>query len=104
MDIGKRFDEATAYNTVSVASLEPHKRYPVIRAKRLSTKYGMSVVFTLRNSDANVVQVFLPQRYSDVVTDADILSNNSECNDINLVYKGVCESSKAYILAVESSP
>jgi len=39
MDIGKRFDEATAYNTVSVATLEPHKRYPVIRAKRLSTKY-----------------------------------------------------------------
>jgi len=55
MDIGKRSDEATAYNTVSVASLEPHKRYPVIRAKRLSTKYGISVVFTLRNSDANVV-------------------------------------------------
>jgi len=104
MDIGKRFDEATAYSTVSVASLEPHKRYPVIRAKRLSTKYGMSVVFTLRNSDANVVQVFLPQRYSDVVTDADIVSINSESTDLNLVYQGVCESSKAYILAVESSP
>ena len=64
----------------------------------------MSVVFTLRKSDANVVQVFLPQRYSDVVTEADILSINSKCNDINLVYKGLCESSKAYILAVESSP
>ena len=98
MDIGKRFDEVTAYNTVIVASLEPHKPYPVTRAKRLSTKYGVSVVFTLRNSDANIVQVILPQRYSDVV------SINSECTDINLDYKGVCESSKAYILAVESSP
>ena len=104
MDIGLRFDEATAYNTVSVASLEPHKPYPVIRAKRLSTKYGMSVVVTLRKPDDNVVQVFLPQRYSDVVSDADILSINSECTDIKLVYKGVCESSKAFILAIESSP
>ena len=94
MDLGKRFDEATAYATVSVASLEPHKRYPVIRAKRLSTKYGISVVFTLRNSDSNVVQVFLPKRYNDVVTDADIRSINSECIHVNLVYKGVCESSK----------
>ena len=46
-------------------------------------------MFTLRNSDTSVVQVFLPQRYSDVVTDADIQSINSECVDLNLVYKGV---------------
>ena len=64
----------------------------------------MSVVFTLRNFDTNVVQVFLPQRYSDVVTDADIQTINSECIDLNLVFKGVCESSKAYLLAVEPSP
>jgi len=64
----------------------------------------MTAVFTLWTSDANVVQVFLPQRYNDVVTDADILSINSECTNLNLVYKRVCESSKAYILAVESSP
>jgi len=104
MDLDKRFEESTAYETVSVASLEPHLRYPVIRAKRLSTKFGMSVVFTLRNSDFNVVQVFLPQLYSDVVTDADIESINSECIDLNLVYKWVCESSNAYILAVVPSP
>ena len=98
MDLGKRFEEATAYASFSVASLEPHKRYPIIRAKRLSTKFGMSVVFTLRCSDDPIVQVFLPQRYSDVVTDADIQSINSECVDLNIVNKGVCESSKAYIL------
>jgi len=104
MDLGKRFEEAIAYASVSVASLEPHKRYPITRAKRLSTKYGMSVVFTLRSSDTSTVQVFLPQRYSDVVTDADIHSINSECVDLNLVYKGVCEFSKAYLLALKPSP
>jgi len=92
MDLGKRFEEATAYASVGLASLEPHKRYPIIRAKRLSTKYGISFVFTLRCSDAPIVQVFLPQRYSDVVTDADIQSINSECIELNLVYKGVGDS------------
>jgi len=48
----------------------------------------MSVVFTLRNSETDVVQVFLPQRHSDVVTDADIQSINSECIGLNLMYKG----------------
>ena len=61
----------------------------------------MSVVLTLRSSDTNIVQVFLPQRYSDVLTDTDIQSINSGAVDLNLVYKGVCESSKAYLLAVE---
>ena len=61
----------------------------------------MSVVFTLRNSDTSIVHVFLPQRYSDVVNDADIHSINSGAVELSLVYKGVCESSKAYLIAVE---
>jgi len=87
-------EESTAYASVSVASLEPHKRYPIIRAKRLSTKFGVLVVFALRSSDTHIVQVFLPQRYSDVVTDADLQSINSVSVDLNLVYKCVCDSSK----------
>jgi len=100
MDLVKRFEEATAYALVSVPSLEPHKRYPIVTVNSLSTKYGMSVLLTLRCPDAPIVQFFLTQRYSDVVTDADIQSINSECVDLNLAYKGVCESSKAYLLAV----
>ena len=61
----------------------------------------MSVVFTLRSSDTTIVQVFLPQRYSDVATDADIHSINSGAVELNLVYKVVCESSKAYLLAID---
>ena len=101
MDLGKRFEEATAYASVSVCSLEPHKQYPITRAKRISTKYGLSVVLTLRGSDSGVVQVFQPQRYSDVMTDADLESINSKEVALHLVYKGVCESSKAYLHAIE---
>jgi len=45
MDIGLRFDEATAYNTVSVASLEPHKPYPVIRAETVYKILNVGCVY-----------------------------------------------------------
>ena len=101
MDLAKRFEEATAYDSVSVSSLEPHTKYPITRAKRISTKYGLSVVLTLRGPDSGVVQVFLPQRYSDVMTEADMESINTKEVALLLVYNGVCESSKAYLLAIE---
>jgi len=72
MDLVKRFEEATAYASASVTSLEPYKPYPITRAKRISTKYGLVVVLTLRDSDTGVVQVFLTQRYSDFMTDTDL--------------------------------
>ena len=100
-ELGSRFEEATAYASVSVSSFEPHKLYPIVRAKRISTKYGLAVVLKLQAPDAGIVQVFLPQRYSDVMMDADLESINSKAVALNLVYRGVCESSKSYILAIE---
>jgi len=76
MDLAKRFQEAFAYADVSVSSLDAHTPYPITRAKRISTKYGLAVVLTLQGPDAGVVQVFLPQRYSDVITDSDLTSIN----------------------------
>jgi len=102
MDLTKRFEEATAYASVNVNTLEPHKLYPIIRAKRIPPKYGPSVVLTLRIAETNIVQVFLPKRYSDVVSDSDIDAINSKTVSLLLVYKGVCESSKSYLLAIES--
>jgi len=102
MDLTKRFEEATAYASVSVNTLEPHKLYPIIRAKRIPTKYGPSVVLTLCIAETNIVQVFLPKRYSDVVSDSDIDAVNSKAVSLHLVYKGVSESSKSYFLAIES--
>jgi len=55
MDRAKRFEEATAYASVRISYLEPHKPCPITRAKRISNKYGMSVVLTLRGSDTGVV-------------------------------------------------
>ena len=102
MDLTKRFEEAIAYASVNVNTLEPHKLYAIIRAKRIPTKYGLSVVLTLRIAETNIVQVFLPKRYSEVMSDSDIDDINSKVVSLHLVYKGVCKSSKSYVLAIES--
>jgi len=101
MDLGKRFEEATTYDSVSVSSLELHKPYPITSAKWISYKYGTSIVLNLRGSDNGVAQLFLPQRYSDVMTDADLENINSKAVALNLVYKSVFDSSKAFLLAIK---
>jgi len=103
MDLGKRFEDASALAAVSVSSLEPDTPYPITRAKRIKTKYGLAIVLTLQGPDVSVVQVFLPQRYSDVITDTDLTAINSKTVALSLVYKGVCDSSKSDLLAIESS-
>jgi len=101
-DLAKRFEEATAYASVNVTSLGLHKPFPIIKDKRIPTKYGPTVVLTLRVSEIGIVQLFLPKRYSEVMSDTDMESINSKAVSLNLVYKRVCESSKAYLLAIES--
>ena len=102
MDFTKRFEEATAYASVNVNTLEQHKLYPIIREKIKPTKYGLSVLLNLRIAETNIVQVFLPKRYGEVVSDADIDAINSKAVSLHLVYKELCESSKSYILVNES--
>jgi len=102
MELTKRFEEATAYASVNANTLEQHKPYPIIRAKRIPTKYGLSVVLILRIAETNIVQIFLPIRYGEVMSDADIDAINSKAVSLHLVYEGVCESSKSYLLAIES--
>jgi len=45
-------------------------------------------------------QIFLPRRYSDVITDTDIEQINSNAVFLHLVYRGVCSTRNAYLLAI----
>jgi hypothetical protein len=59
------------------------------------------VVLTIRDAGATPAQIFLPRRYSDVISDTDIEQINSNAVFLRLVYKGVCSKTKAYLLAIE---
>jgi len=78
MDLAKRFEEATAYTSVNLSSLEINKLYPIFHAKRSTTKYGQTVLLSIRVSETSIVQVFLPKRYGAVISDDDMNKVNSK--------------------------
>jgi len=102
MDLAKRFEEATSYISVNLSSLEVNKLYPIVRAKRITTKYRPTVLLSIRDYEASMVQIFLPKRYCAVISDDDFDKINSNAVSLNLVYNDIFEAYKSYLLAIES--
>jgi hypothetical protein len=82
--------------------LETNRKYPIMKAETVTTKSGPTVLLTITDlQHNNNVKVFIPKRYSYVFSDEDIESINSQKVSLNLIYKGLCEKTKSYILAIE---
>ena len=101
MDLVQTFEGVTLDKTVSVSDLERNRKHPILRAKRITTRSGPAVVLTIRKSREDPAQVFLPKTYSDVMTDFDIEKINTKAVSLNLVYRGVCSTTKTFLLAIE---
>ena len=43
-----------------------NRKYRILQARRLTTRFGPTVILTVKGKNAAPVQVFLPRRYSDV--------------------------------------
>ena len=105
MDLAQKFEDATASASsasVNISSLVVNRLYPIVRAKRITTKFGSTVLLSIRDSDEQLVQIFLPKRYANVVSDEDMAKINSRSIYLNLVYKGICEKTKSYLLTIDS--
>jgi len=64
MDLAQKFEDATASissasgnNSLSVIN----RLYPIVCAKRITTKFASTVVLSIRDSDEQLVQIFLPK-------------------------------------------
>ena len=55
-----------------------------------------------RDSPSDTVQVFLPKRYSAVVSDDNMDKINKNAVSLNLVSRGDCGTSDSYLLAIET--
>ena len=85
MDLAKRFEEATTTASVNISSLILNRPYPMVHAKRINTKYGPTVLLSIRDVAENIVYIFLPKPYANVVTDEDLENINSRSVYLNLV-------------------
>jgi len=82
---------------LSLSELDVNRKYRILRAKRLTTRFGPTVVLTVKGEDAAPAQMFLPRRYSDVISDTDIEQINSNAVFLHLVFNDVCPTTKAYL-------
>jgi len=87
---------------VNISSLEIKKLYPIVSAKRMTTKYRPIILLSIRESEAGIVQIFLPKRYCAVISDDDMDKINTKAVSLNLLFKGLCETFKSYLLGIES--
>jgi hypothetical protein len=102
MELDRKFEIATSCRSVSLGSLEPDRAYPIVRAERIHTRYGQSVLVGIMDSPTSSVKIFLPRRYGDVLSDEDLEAINTQRVDLLLVYKGTCARSNSYILELKS--
>ena len=68
----KRFSATTCNLAISISEIQKNKPYPVTNAVRTTTKFGQSIVITIKDDSNNTFQAFLSKIYFNVFTDEDI--------------------------------
>jgi len=101
MEFAKKFEGAPSCQSVNINSLATDKKYPIVRAKRITSKFGTTVLLTISDSESTTVQIFLPKRYSAAVADDYLEKINNKLVSLNLMYMGICEKSRSYFLKIE---
>jgi hypothetical protein len=106
MALSQRFGEVTC-DIVHVNTLKVDQKYPIVKAERVKTRYGDTILLSIRdllsvgNSTPLLMKVFLPKRYAQVFTEDDISNINSGPAALSLIFKGQCKDSNSVILAIE---
>jgi len=78
MELGAKFEVATSSQSISIRDLVVDKKYPIVSAKKITTKFGPSTLLTLQDSDsAATLLIFMPKRYSEVNSEDDIMKINN---------------------------
>jgi len=85
MDLPRKFEDATSSRSINIIELDRDKKYPIVSAKRFTTKFGPTSLLTIHDSDS--LNIFLPKRYSEVISDDDIDKINKNSISLNLIYK-----------------
>jgi hypothetical protein len=98
----QRFKDVVLDSAVRIGDLTVDKVYPVLRAETVDTKYGLSILLTIRESDDHCVEVFLPRRYSLWFSEEDVSVVNERTVNYRLIHKGLRSTSRACILKIES--
>ena len=102
-DIVQRFNEVSS-DIIHISDLVVNRKYPVERADKVATKFGETILVSIRDRDTPdrpPYKVFLPQRYAAAFKDDDVQAINAGSAVLYLVCKGRCPMTNAYQLSFE---
>jgi hypothetical protein len=88
MELTQRFRAVTCKKSVSISELQENHHYIITQAVKKSTKFGETILLTLRDSD-DLFSVFLPKRYLSAFTKHDIEQVNDEKLSLRFIYNGM---------------
>ena len=102
-DFVQRFNEVSN-DIVHLSDLDVNKKYPIARVDRMTTKFGETILVSIRDpdrADQPIYKVFLPQRYAATFTDEDVQALSGGERVCYLLYNGRCPKTNAYQVSVE---
>ena len=98
MDVCGKFGLCNNSTTIRLSSLDINRKYQIMSAERTSTRYGPAILLTIYTSHAAVARTFLPRRYTELVTSADVSAINSGEIQLALVYRGQEPNTNSFIV------
>jgi len=99
----QRFNDVTS-DITHISELVVYRKYPIERADRLTTRFGETILISIRDRDTPdqpQYKISLPQRYADTFKDEDVQAINDGAAVWYLVSKVRCPKTNAYRLSVE---
>jgi hypothetical protein len=99
-DLIKKFNDATSSHVIPLVDLTIERKYPIEAARQVNTKFGYSILLSLRD-EQTLVKVFLPRRFCGAFTDENLEAINRGTLFLHLIYKGKSAQSGKQPLAIE---
>jgi hypothetical protein len=100
-DLVKKFNDAASSHVIPLVDLTIERKYPIEAARQVNTKFGDSILLSLRDGEQTLVKVFLPRRFCGVFTDENLEAINRRTLSLHLIYKGKNAQSEMHLLAIE---
>ena len=100
MELVKKFHEESTCDVIPIDKLQVEVKNLILRAERVYTRYGPSIVLTLQGPESRRYKVYLHRRYYWLVTDDDIIAINEKQVVLHLVYKETCRQSQQHLLTI----
>jgi len=75
MDFTRKFEEATSNHIVRISALEIDKKCTILEARHTVTKFGPTVLLSIKDKSNNIIKVPLPKLYSSVFSEEDVIGS-----------------------------